>query len=82
MTQETTIKISKRTLEELKKLRAETGSATMNDVILALIEERHRLLLSSAFGAAREKLRPFSEEDRGEDRRRFIRLGRGIPRRR
>jgi predicted CopG family antitoxin len=52
MNQETTVKISKRTLEELKKMKAETGSATMDDVMLVLIAERRGSLLSSAFGAA------------------------------
>lgn len=64
----TTVKISKRTLLSLEKLRNELKTSSLDRTINLLIRRYRSDVLTSVFGADRGRIRPFKEEDRGEDR--------------
>lgn len=68
MSKTTTIKVSKKTLKELERLRDKLGLNTLEATIKLLIRENRRRLLDTAFGLDKNRLQPFSEEDRGENR--------------
>jgi len=64
----TTVKVSKTTLTQLEKLREQLNARSLDQIVRLLIK-RHRVeALRAAFGADRGRIRPFTEEDRGEDR--------------
>lgn len=63
----TTVKVSKNTLTELEKLRAEFKARSLDEAIKALIRGYRSRVLGEAFGVDRGQVRPFTEEDRGED---------------
>jgi len=65
----TTMRISKSTLKELESLKEKLGADTLEDVIQHLLRERRRRVIRSVFGKDADRISPFSEEDRGEDRR-------------
>jgi len=68
MSSATTVKVSKATLSELEKIREQLNARSLDDAIRSLIK-RHRLqLLQGTLGADKGKIKPFTEEDRGEDR--------------
>ena len=67
----TTVKVSRTTLGELEKLRDKLRARSLDDAIRALIKRhRHEVheVLRKALGADRGRIRPFTEEDRGQDR--------------
>ncbi len=65
----TTMRITKRTLKELENLKDKLGADTLEDVIQHLLRERRRRVIKSIFGRDAGRIAPFTEEDRGEDRR-------------
>lgn len=65
----TTMRLSKRTLKELENLKERLHADTLEDVILHLLKEQRRRVIRSIFGKDVGKVSPFTEEDRGEDRR-------------
>ena len=65
----TTMRLSKRTLKELENLKEKLRADTLEDVIQHLLRERRRRVIRSVFGKDAGRVSPFSEEDRGEDRR-------------
>lgn len=64
----TTVKISRDTLSELEHLREELKAKSMDETLRLLIKGHRRKILASAFGLDRGRIKPFGEEDRGEDR--------------
>lgn len=68
MKETTTIRVSKNTLKMLERLRKNLGADSFNETIRLLIMQYRELRLEEAFGLDKEKVKPFSEEDRGEDR--------------
>ena len=68
MSETTTIRVSKRTLRMLEKLRKKLGASTLDETIRLFISWQRRERLEEAFGVDKGKIKPFEEEDRGEDR--------------
>ncbi len=64
----TTVKVSKGTVRKLAFLQHKLRKESLDATILALLARHRKELIEEAFGCDRGKLRPFSEEDRGEDR--------------
>ena len=68
MSETTTIRVSKGTLKMLKKLRQKLQAKTLDEAIRLFITWQRIQKLEETFGVDKGKIRPFSEEDRGEDR--------------
>jgi hypothetical protein len=68
MKETTTIRVSKSTLRMLESSRRKLGLSTIDETIRLLITWYRRQKLNEAFGLDRGRIKPFSEEDRGEDR--------------
>ncbi|MCS7124787.1 MAG: VapB-type antitoxin [Candidatus Bathyarchaeota archaeon] len=67
MTETTTIRVSKSTLKMLEKLRQKLGVQTLDETIRLFIAQQRRQRLSEVFGVDKGKIKPFTEEDRGEN---------------
>jgi len=68
MSETTTIRVSKGTLKMLEKLRQKLQASTLDETIRLFITWQRRQRLDETFGLDKGKIKPFSEEDRGEDR--------------
>jgi len=64
----TTIRVSKKTAETLECLREKLNAESLDETIQSLIKKQRKAILEKSFGVDRDKIKPFSEEDRGEDR--------------
>jgi predicted CopG family antitoxin len=64
-----TVKVSRSTLAELEALREAMKAKSMEEVIRRLLVERRQRMVEEVFGVDKGKVKPFTEEDRGEDRR-------------
>jgi len=64
----TTVKASKNTLSELEKLRDHLRARSLDEAIGVLIKKHRTETLREALGADRGSIRPFTEDNRGEDR--------------
>ena len=64
----TTVKVSKTTVAELEVLREQLNARSLDEAVRLLIRKHRMDELLEALGADRGKIRPFTEEDRGEDR--------------
>ncbi len=64
----TTVRVSKNTLGMLERLREKMQVGTLDEAIRLLIRRQRKMLIDEAFGLDRRRIKPFSEEDRGEDR--------------
>lgn len=62
------MKVSKATVRKLAALQHSLRAKSLEETIQMLVKKHRQDLLNEAFGADRGKIRPFSEEDRGEDR--------------
>jgi len=65
---DTTVKISRDTLSNLERLREEMKARSIDETVMALIKSHRRKILATVFGADKGRVRPFTDEDRGEDR--------------
>ncbi|MEM2122154.1 MAG: VapB-type antitoxin [Candidatus Bathyarchaeia archaeon] len=63
-----TIKVSRSTLAELEAIREAMKAKSLEDVIRGLLIERRRRVLEEVYGVDKGRVKPFTEEDRGEDR--------------
>ena len=68
MTGATTIRVSKKTAETLEAMRQKLRAESLDETIQILVKKQRKAILDSAFGVARGRIKPFTEEDRGEDR--------------
>ena len=68
MGETTTIRVSKSTLKMLMKLQQKLGAQTLDETIRLFIKQQRRERLNEAFGVDKGKIKPFTEEDRGENR--------------
>ena len=68
MTESTTIRVSKKTAETLENLREKYGAQSIDEAIQILVKQQRNAILEKSFGAARGRIKPFTEADRGEDR--------------
>jgi len=67
MGETTTIRVSKTTLKMLEKLRQKLGVQTLDETIRLFIAQQRKQKLSQIFGIDKGKIKPFTEEDRGEN---------------
>jgi hypothetical protein len=65
---DTTVKISRDTLSNLERLREEMKARSIDETIMTLIKSHRRKILADIFGADKGRVRPLTDEDRGEDR--------------
>lgn len=70
MGETTTIRVSRETLRILERLCRRLDALTLDEVIRLLITQQRRQRLEEVFEVDKETIKPFSEEDRGEDRNR------------
>lgn len=68
MNESTTIRVSKKTAETLEHLREKLNAQNLDETIQLLVKKQRKVALDKAFGLAKNKIKPFTEEDRGEDR--------------
>lgn len=68
MTETTTIRVSRNTLKMLEKLRHKLHANTLDETIRLFITHQRKQKLDETFGIDKNKIKPFTEEDRGEDR--------------
>jgi predicted CopG family antitoxin len=64
----TTIRVSKKTAETLERLREKLNAESLDEAIQALVKKQRKAVLEKAFSVDRDRIKPFSEGDRGEDR--------------
>jgi predicted CopG family antitoxin len=64
----TTIRVSKDTAEALENLREKLNAESLDEAIRLLVKKQRKNILEKAFSIDRDRITPFSEEDRGEDR--------------
>ncbi len=68
MNKTTTIRVSKKTAETLEHLREKLNAENLDETIQLLVKKQRKAVLDKGFGIAKNKIKPFAEEDRGEDR--------------
>jgi hypothetical protein len=68
LSEATTIRVSKSTLKMLERLRRKLGAQTLDETIKLFITQQRKQRLTEVFGIDKGKIKPFTEEDRGEDR--------------
>jgi hypothetical protein len=68
MASDTTVKISRDTLSNLERLKEEMNARSIDETVMALIKSHRKKILTGVFGADKGRVRPFTDEDRGEDR--------------
>ena len=64
----TTIRVSKTARELLESLRKKMNAKSLDEAIRLLISRERKMKVDEVFGLDRGRIRPFSGEDRGEDR--------------
>jgi len=65
---DTTVKISRDTLSNLERLKEEMKARSIDETVMALIKSHRRKILAGVFGVDKGRVKPFTDEDRGEDR--------------
>ena len=68
LTETTTIRVSKKTAEALEQVREKLKADSLDDAIQSLIKKQRKDILDRTFGVDRDRIKTFSESDRGEDR--------------
>jgi len=68
ITKVTTVRVSKDTVQMLEQLRDKLKAESLDETIQALIKQQRKALISKSFGLDRGRIKPFTGEDRGEDR--------------
>ena len=64
----TTVKMSRSTLSHLERLKEEFHAKSLDETVKELIRSHRQRILGGAFGVDKGRLKPFRDEDRGEDR--------------
>jgi hypothetical protein len=60
--------VSKKTAEALERLKEKLNAESLDETIQSLVKKQRKVVLDKAFSIDRDRIKPFSEEDRGEDR--------------
>jgi hypothetical protein len=68
LSETTTIRVSKKTPGALERLREKLNAESIDEALHFLFENQSQAVLEKAFSVDRDKIKPFSEGDRGEDR--------------
>ncbi len=63
----TTVKVSRQTARKLSSLQRSLKTRSLDETVDLLVKQHRKELVKQAFGADRGKIKPFGEEDRGED---------------
>ena len=64
----TTVRVSRDTLRMLEKFKDKLKAESLDETIRILIMRQRKVVIDGIFGLDRGRLKPFTEEDRGEDR--------------
>ncbi len=64
----TTIRVSKKTAEALENLRTRLNVKSLDEAIQSLVKKQRKTTIETAFNVDHDRIKPFSEVDRGEDR--------------
>jgi len=64
----TTVRVSRDTLRMLEKFKDKLKAESLDETIRILIMRQRKVVIDEIFGLDRGRLKPFTEEDRGEDR--------------
>lgn len=64
----TTVRVSRITLQMLERLREKMKVESLDEAIRLLVMQQRKRIVDEAFGVDKGRVKPFSEEDRGEDR--------------
>ena len=68
MGETTTIRVSRKTLEALERLREKLAVESLDEAIQSLVKKQRKTAIDETFGLDKNKVKSFTEEDRGEDR--------------
>jgi predicted CopG family antitoxin len=68
MNETTTIRVSKKTAKTLENLREKLGAESLDETIQSLVKRQRKAVLEKSFGLDKNRIKPFTETDRGEDR--------------
>jgi len=68
MNETTTIRVLKKTAETLENLREKLGAESLDETIQSLVKKQRKAVLEKSFGLDKNRIKPFTETDRGEDR--------------
>jgi superfamily I DNA and RNA helicase len=68
MNDTTTIRVSKKTAQALENLREKLDAQNLDETIQLLVKKQRKAALTKGFGTAKNRLKPYTEADRGEDR--------------
>jgi len=68
MNETTTIRVSKKTAETLENLREKLNAQNLDETIQLLVKKQRKAALDHGYGIAKNRIKPFAEADRGEDR--------------
>jgi len=68
MNETTTIRVSKKTAQTLESLREKLNAQNLDETIQILFKKQRKATLDKGFAIAKNQLKPFTEDDRGEDR--------------
>ena len=68
MNETTTIRVSKKTAETLENLREKLNAQNLDETIQLLVKKQRKTIIEKGFGIAKNKIKPFTEADRDEDR--------------
>jgi hypothetical protein len=64
----TTIRVSKKTAQTLEDIREKLKAQTLDETIQLLIKKQRNAALDKGFGIAQNRIKSYTEADRGEDR--------------
>jgi hypothetical protein len=64
----TSFRVSKGSLEALERLKKKLEVESLDETIQALIKQQRKASISKSFGQDKDRIKPFTEKDRGEDR--------------
>jgi superfamily I DNA and RNA helicase len=64
----TRIRVSKKTAKTLEHLREKLNAQNLDETIQLLVKQQRKAALDKGFGIAKNRIKPYTEEDRGEDR--------------
>jgi superfamily I DNA and RNA helicase len=64
----TTIRVSKKTVKTLEDMREKFNAQTLDETIQLLVKKQRKAALDKGFGVAQNRIKPYTEADRGEDR--------------
>jgi translation elongation factor EF-Tu-like GTPase len=64
MNKTTTIRVTKKTAETLEHFRQKLNAQNLDETIQLLVKKQRKATLDKGFGIAKNRIKPFIEEDR------------------